>query len=265
MSAASELKVLDKGFVRLESFSGGDEAVLRAARVSYGKSPEPDAVRDAKLICYLMANDHGTPFEQTSFTFHVKAPILVFRQWHRTRVGVSYNELSARYTEMKDEFYIPEKWRAQEKGPKSNKQGSVSTDELPHLDLTYIAQSSCERSMVDYRRLLGMGAAREMARMVLPVSLYSEMYFTCNARSLMFFIRLRSDLHAQNETRQYSHAMAFLFREAMPTTFRAMCEEMEKDEQVVFEGTKPKRNYDEFRKALGLVKIHKIKLVEATK
>ncbi len=262
MSAKSELQVLDKGFVRLESFSGGDESVLRAARVSYGKSPEPNVERDTKLINYLLANDHGTPFEQTSFTFHIKAPIFVFRQWHRTRIGVSYNELSARYTEMKDEFYFPKEWRKQETGPKANKQGSVAAN-LDHGMMTAILRNNCENSMADYRKLLEEGAAREMARFVLPTNLYSEMYFTCNARSLMFFIRLRSDSHAQWETRQYSHSMAFLFREVMPITFNAMRYEMEKDERQWDNKEKPKRDYSELMNAMGYPR--KVKLVEASK
>lgn len=250
MSKESELKVLDKGFVRLESFNGGDEAVLRAARVSYGKSPEPDAARDTKLINYLLANDHGTPFEQTHFTFHVKAPILVFRQWHRTRIGVSYNELSARYTEMKDEFYVPKNWRKQETGIGANKQGSISVPEWPDEHFTKILEQNNLDAMRRYKALIDGGVAREMARMVLPVNLYSSMYFTCNARSLMFFIRLRSDSHAQWETRQYSHALAFLFREVMPITFQAMRVEMEKDERK-WGNEKPKRNYGELMLALG--------------
>ena len=240
MSAASVLKVLDKGFVRLEDHMGNDASVLRAARVSYG-SESTSEERDKKLISYLLAHDHGTPFEQNSFTFHIKAPILVFRQWHRTRIGVSYNELSARYTEMKDEFYIPKKWRTQDA---KNKQGSVEAN-LPDDILSKVLEKNSAQSYENYKWYIEQGVAREMARMVLPVNLYSEMYFTCNARSLMFFIRLRSDSHAQWETRQYSHAMAFLFREVMPWTFDAMVAEMGKD---VATG---KRNYSEMHQQLG--------------
>lgn len=249
MDTVSELKVLDKGFVRLEAFAGGDQSVIRSARVSYGKSVDPDEERDRKLINYLLEHDHGTPFEQNMFTLHIKAPILVFRQWHRTRIGVSYNELSARYTEMPDEFYVPEKWRTQESGPKANKQGSVEAD-LQDDALSKVLVKSCEYAYENYKWFISQGVAREMARMILPVNLYSAMYFTCNARSLMAFIRLRSDSHAQYETRQYSHAMAFLFREAMPLTFNAMIVEMQKDERVVGEG-RAKRDYSELYKFLN--------------
>lgn len=212
----NEIKVLDKGFIRLEAFTGGDESVIRSARVSYGPKP-PDAEKDKKLISFMISSEHGTPFEHNLFTFHVKAPIFVFRQWHRTRIGVSYNELSARYSEMKDDFYIPKNWRAQEKGPKANKQGSVEAD-LDHAACTDTLIASSEQSMIHYRYLLEKGVAREMARMVLPVNLYSEMYCTMNARSLMNFIALRSDGHAQWETRQYSHAMAHFLEDKMPWT-----------------------------------------------
>lgn len=229
--------VLDKGFVRLESQMGGDQAVLRAARVSYGKNPDPDEARDKKLIAYLLAHDHGTPFEHACFTFHVKLPIFVARQWIRHRIGVSFNEISARYTEAKDEFYLPEKWRAQDT---KNKQGSIDA-ELTHDIHTANLEAHCRDAMRRYKIMVDGGVAREMARMILPVNLYTEWYFTCNARSLMNFIRLRSDSHAQWETRQYSHAMATMFKEAMPWTFNAMVAEMRVDENS------NKRNYQEFR------------------
>jgi len=228
------VKVLDKGFVRLEEFAGGDNAVVRAARVSYGPRP-PDEVKDKKLIRYMLEHEHGTPFEKSMFEFHVKAPIFVFRQWHRTRIGVSYNEKSARYSEMgvneqeEDAFYIPTLWRAPEKGPGANKQGSVAA-ELDHVRMTRILETSCRNAMSDYRMLLELGAAKEMARMVLPVDLFSEMYVTFNARSLMFFIALRSDTHAQAETRLYSHAMALFLRDKMPWTWDAFADELEERE-----------------------------------
>lgn len=227
----NEIKVLDKGFVRLEEFSGSDDSVVRSARVSYGARPK-DEEKDKKLIDFMLRNEHGTPFEHNHFTFHVKAPIFVFRQWHRTRIGVSYNELSARYSEMKDEFYLPTIWRGQDT---KNKQGSVLVD-LDHDACSVILKRNSEEAMRNYRFLLDNGAAREMARMALPTNLYSEMYFSCNARSLMAFIALRSDNHAQSETRQYSHAMATYLREKMPWTFEAFFNSLLKREN---------RNYSE--------------------
>lgn len=243
MSADSVLKVLDKGFVRLEDKMGSDQSVVRAARVSYGLESVSEE-KDKKLIAYLLAHDHGTPFEHTALTFHVKLPIFVARQWIRHRIGVSFNEVSGRYTEMKDEFYFPEKWRAQERGPKANKQGSVEA-ELDHEAMTHVLNEACIAAMATYRYLINMGAAREMARMVIPVNAMTEWYFTANVGSLINFIRLRSDSHAQHETQQYSHAMAFLFRETFPWSFDAMLVEMEKDVKA------GKRNYDKMYEALG--------------
>lgn len=211
------IQVLDKGFVRLEGQLGGDAAVIRAARVSYNSEPrQPDA--DKKLIAYLLKHNHGTPFEHAVYTFHIKLPIFAARQWIRHRMS-SYNETSFRYREAPEEFYIPERWRGQDI---KNKQGSVPFD-VQVLDSecnkTLIAQQ--ESAMAAYRAMLKAGIAREMARMVLPVNLYTEWYWTVNARALMHFIGLRSESHAQLEIRQYSHALASIFAETMPWTYEA--------------------------------------------
>ena len=214
MSQVQELPVLDKGFVRLVDRMGGDESVVRAARVSHGssaKTPEDDR----KLIHYLLVNKHGTPFEHTAMTFHVKAPIFVARQWFRHRIGQSFNEVSMRYREARDEFYFPEKWRA-----KAGKQGSVAAD-LDHQALHAELAAGCESAMGRYRTALALGAAPEMARMHLPVNLYTEWYWTVNARSLMSFMELRSEQHAQWEIRQYSNTLWQIFAWAMPATAEA--------------------------------------------
>jgi thymidylate synthase (FAD) len=217
----NEIRVLDHGFVRLEEFSGGDHSVLRSARVSYG-SQSTDEARDKKLIKFLLDNEHGSPSEHNLFTFHMKHPIIVARQIIRHRVGISFNEISGRYTEMKDEFYLPTVWRAQDT---KNKQGSVAAD-LDHKGCTEGVKMANESAMRTYRRLLEAGVAREMARMVLPVSLYTEWYMSLNARSLMHLIGLRSDKHAQAETRQYSHAMALFFKGVMPWTWDAFADSL---------------------------------------
>lgn len=213
MTITETVKVLDKGFVRLEDWMGGDSAVLRSARVSYG-SESVDEARDRKLIAYLLAHQHGTPFEHAVFTFHVKLPIFVARQWIRHRMS-SYNETSMRYREAPEEFYIPEKWRAQDT---KNKQGSVAAD-ICHAEASDILVQRCSEAMESYRDLVvNRGIAREMARMVLPVNLYTEWYWTVNARSFMHFVGLRSESHAQWEIQRYSDAMYRLFAEKMPWT-----------------------------------------------
>lgn len=217
MNAANDsIQVLDKGFVRLVDTMGGDQGVVDAARVSYGgvsKGPEADK----KLIDYLLKHSHLTPFEHSVFKFHVSAPIFVARQWFRHRFA-AYNEISFRYTEVKDYFYYPEAWRGQDK---KNKQGSSSAAELDQASLHKAFKTQVEASLDTYKKMIEAGVAREMARMILPVNLYTEFYWTVNARSLMNFVALRADAHAQFEIQKYGEAMAKVFRQKMPWTYEA--------------------------------------------
>lgn len=212
-----EFKVLDKGFVRLVDVLGDDYSAVKAARVSYGKgikTPE----KDKKLIFYLMEHKHETPFEHIVFTFHVKTPIFIARQWFRHRIG-SFNEASLRYTELKDEFYIPDHIR---KNVKEDKQKAVRVDDeqLKEKALNLIDEA-IENSYKIYKNLLEMGIAREMARVVLPMASYTQFYWTVNARSLMNFLNLRADSHAQWEIQQYAIKIAEIFREKCPWTYEA--------------------------------------------
>lgn len=208
------VKVLDRGFVRLVEFMGADPGVVDAARVSYG-SKSKGAAKDAGLIRYLLEHDHGTPFEHAVFKFHVKLPLFVARQWIRHRTS-SYNEASMRYKKAVEEFYSPKKWRAQDV---KNKQGSVAAPKLDHAKQTARLKRVCRAAMREYDAMVADGVAREMARMVLPVNLYTEWYWTVNARALMHFIGLRSEAHAQWEIRQYSHELARILRAKMPQTW----------------------------------------------
>lgn len=212
-----ETQVLDHGFVGLVEHMGGDRGVVQAARVSYRSGGLTTPEKDRKLIGYLLAHDHGTPFEHAVLKFHIKAPIFVARQWFRHRMA-SYNEVSGRYTELKDEFYIPEAWRVQDT---VNKQGSVAGIGLSHKQWRAVLSDSCHRAMETYQQMLADGISKEMARMVLPVNLYTEFYWTVNARSLMNFIKLRSEAHAQWEIRQYSNALWPMFARVMPWTAEA--------------------------------------------
>ncbi len=208
--------VLDKGFVRLVESMGGDQGVVDAARVSYG-GVSRGAEADKKLISYLLAHSHLTPFEHAVFKFHVNAPIFVARQWFRHRFA-AYNEISYRYTQAKDEYYIPQNWRAQDR---KNRQGSVEAPALDHVALTEKFSEQIRRASALYEEMIAAGVAREMARMILPVNLYTQFYWTVNARSLMNFVSLRADAHAQWEIRQYAMALAGIFREKMPWTYEA--------------------------------------------
>ena len=214
--ASDRRDILDHGFVRLVDALGGDAAVVDAARVCYD-SRSKGAAQDRRLIAYLMKHSHLTPFEHAVFKFHVSAPIFVARQWFRHRMA-SYNEVSGRYTEVKEEFYIPAAWRSQDA---VNKQGSVATAELDHAGLSAALAAQVRSSVAAYREMLAAGVAREMARLVLPLNLYTQFYWTVNGRSLMNFISLRADEHAQWEMQQYALALAGFFRRRMPWTWKA--------------------------------------------
>ncbi|MBI4057203.1 MAG: FAD-dependent thymidylate synthase [Elusimicrobia bacterium] len=246
--AEKEVQVLDLGFVRLIEFMGGDLGVVRAARVSYGTGSKGEE-KDRKLIAYLIKHEHMTPFEHAIFKFHIKCPIFVARQWFRHRIG-SYelgsfegsglfeasgsgiNEISGRYVEVPDEFYVPNTWRAPDS---KNKQGSQATPQLDQKKCHALMEKHHQQSFSIYRQLLEAGVAREMARMVLPLSLYTQFYWTANARSLMNFIALRADAAAQWEIQQYAEAITDLFAQKMPWTWESFL-------SFVWEGSNPNLN-----------------------
>ncbi len=210
-----EYKVLDKGVIRLVDFMGGDSAVVQSARVSFGKGVTNDD-RDRKLLFYLLANGHETPFEHSVFKFHIKCPIFVARQWFRHRIA-SYNEISGRYTEMKEECFLPEHLRRQKT---RNYKYELMDDENNDRLLQKIEQYF-EKGFELYHELLKDGVAKEHARIVLPLSLYTQFYWTLNSRALMNFLRLRMDEHAQYEIRQYANVLSEIFQEKMPWSHEA--------------------------------------------
>ena len=218
------VKVLDHGLVRLVGSLGSDLAIVRNARVSYNaewRSGE-DAGKDEKLIHYLLKNGHTSPFESVQFTFEVKAPIFVFRQWHRHRTW-SYNEVSARYSELPEEFYVPE-LRHITRQSKDNKQ--MRTDEPHPLAEAFATniRGQCESAFRLYRELLKAECPRELARGVLPVNTYSHMFATVDLHNLFHFLRLRLHEHAQYEIRVYAEAMLSLVEPVVPVAIAAFRE-----------------------------------------
>jgi thymidylate synthase (FAD) len=196
----------------------GDKEIVRNARVSYdndGTDRTPQ--QDAKLINYLYANRHTSPFEAMVFTFEIKAPIFVVRQWHRHRTW-SYNEVSARYAELPEEFYVPQQLLEQGKG---NKQMS-GENEVDQADAWKQAMiQHCEEAFVLYKTLLDKGVSRELARTVLPLSTYTRMFGTVDLHNLLGFISLRTHPHAQFEIRQYAAALVDLINPIVPETITA--------------------------------------------
>lgn len=220
MSTIDVIEVLDHGHVRLVDHMGNDLSIVRSARVSYQADwrTGEDAGKDEKLIHYLMTHRHTTPFESVQFTFEVKAPIFVFRQWHRHRMW-SYNEISARYSELPQEYYIP-KPEIVGKQSSSNKQGRDVSDIDQTLALTAYAQQ-CDQAFHQYQQFLALGWPRELARAVLPVSTYSKMFASVNLHNLFHFLRLRLDAHAQYEIRVYAQAMLYLIEPYVPLAVKA--------------------------------------------
>lgn len=224
------------GFVELVSHKASDLDVVNAARVSMDNesdwevSPGLNAEvgqpaysgvlskADEGLIKYLMRNRHGTPFEQNFFKFRVKAPIFVFREWHRHRIGISINEQSGRYSELEREFYVPalEQMRSQTGSP-GHYVFEPMDAEMAQMTRQHIIEAS-NYAFDAYRSALDVKVAKEIARLVLPVNTYSTMIWTCNARSLMAFLSLRKHVHAQWEIQQYANAMADMFKTIMPVT-----------------------------------------------
>lgn len=210
--------VLDHGFVRLTDSMGSDMSVVRAARVSYDADwrAGDDTGSDARLIRYLWRNAHTSPFESVTFTFEVKAPIFVFRQWHRHRTW-SFNEVSARYAELPSDFYTP--------APEIVGRQSASNKQARVIEENYRGQAAYAASMATafeaYRTLLDDGWPRELARAVLPVATYSRMFATIDLLNLLKFMTLRSHDHAQYEIRVYADAMRELITPIVPIALEA--------------------------------------------
>ena len=213
------IKCLDKGFVRLVDSMGGDDAIVQAARVSYGQGTSKVS-QDRGLIRYLMRHRHTTPFEMVEFKFHCKMPIFVARQWVRHRTA-NINEYSLRYSEARDEFYYPEPENIQFQSA-LNKQGRSGQvpPELKQKVLDYFKENS-ERSFTMYQDLNEAGVARELIRSLLPVNIYTEWYWKNDLHNLLHFIGLRSDSHAQFEIRVFSDAMAHYVKEKAPFAWEA--------------------------------------------
>lgn len=216
---AEQRTVLDRGFLALDGAFASDLAIVNAARVSFNQVT--DVLDDAGrgLIGFLMKNRHGTPFEHGYFRFVVKCPLFVAREWHRHRVGHSYNEWSGRYSKIEPEFYIPSEIRTQVGKPGAYSFEPVDT-QLAILQRTRF-QALYEDAYAAYETALEQGIAKEQARMALPQATYTKFYWSCNPRSLMHFLSLRNSNQAQWEIRQYALAAEDFFAVEMPVTHKA--------------------------------------------
>lgn len=215
----SKIDVLNGGFVRLVDSMGSDLSIVRSARVSYDADwREGDEKKDEKLIAYLMKNKHTSPFESVQFTFEVKAPIFVFRQWHRHRTW-AYNEISARYTELDEGWYVPEPEVITTQSP-TNKQMRTKEQHPEAIKMSQVIALQNLASYQVYKKLIEDGCPRELARSVLPVGAYSRMFASVNLHNLFHFLRLRLHEHSQYEIRVYAEAMLQLIEPIVPVAVK---------------------------------------------
>lgn len=208
------------GFVRLDASMADDLSVVNSARVSFAKSSDELDESGIGLINFLMRERHGTPFEHNSFRFHVKCPIFVAREWFRHRIG-SFNEFSARYSTVENEFFEP---RPIDVRTQVGKPGSYSFEQVAE-DKAMMAIEEIRKinkqAYATYENLIAEGIAKELARVVLPVSMYTQFYWTVNARSIMNFLSLRTSETAQRDIREYAEQVKSHFKEQMPVTYKA--------------------------------------------
>lgn len=215
-----EFKCLDKGFVRLVEVMGNDSSIVQAARVSYGKGTK-SINEDRNLIRYLMRHRHTSPFEMVEYKFHIKLPIFVARQWIRHRTA-NVNEYSGRYSIMNDEFYVPDQ-DAVRKQSKTNKQGRSNEPVAPEIASKFIRDiQETQQSLYDkYNNYLEDEIARELARINLPLSTYTEWYWKIDLHNLFHFLQLRLDPTAQYEIREYARIIAKIVEATVPMAYEA--------------------------------------------
>lgn len=228
------VSVLDHGFVERVGSLGSDLTVVNAARVSFGKRKAELSDGDAKLIRYLAVHQHWSPFRHVQLQFHCKVPEFVARQWYKHVVGIAYtevptvdhawNEISLRYVDASHfEFYVPQGFRKQSE---DNKQASMDeTVDDPGDTLRHRFRQQCQGALTLYEEMILAGVAKEQARGVLPLSIYTEFYWTASLQAVVNFIKLRKHPGAQFEIREYANAIESLTKTVVPISYAALMEE----------------------------------------
>lgn len=201
------------GSIELIDYAGDDTKIINAARVSYNSEINEMTDKDVKLMNFLADHNHGSPFEHNYLSFRVKCPLYIRSQWHRHRVGWSYNEISRRYTEDDVTFYVPEEFRGQHK---NNRQSSEQNDGLDQKQIQQVFEDAIAEIYDTYEYLLDIGVCREQARGLLPMTTHTKFIASCNLRSLFHFHKLRAKPDAQAEIQLYSRAMWDLAKEHFP-------------------------------------------------
>jgi len=232
-----EYPVLDKGFIHYLERFGDELTIVNAARVSFGKQKTVLEDNDKKLLQYLLRHEHTSPFRHVFFRFHIKAPEFVMRQWFKHVVGSEWsassasqlhgwNEVSGRYIVLSD-MHTPDTWRRQSDDRKQGSDGVLDPGEQQNARDAY--RDAVEASVSAYHTMIEAGVAREQARMVLPLSMYTEVIWTVSLQALMHFVRLRDESHAQEEIRAYARVFHSIVTEEFPTTMAASSALQDKD------------------------------------
>lgn len=213
------IEVLDHGYVTLLDSMGDDLDIVRSARVSYRGDDKTGSEldKDFRLLAYLWRNNHTSPFEQVEFKFEVQAPIYVLRQWHRHRTW-NYNEVSGRYTEVPDLFYVPDPDKIGVQSKSNRQSRDVSGQTVPAGLDGY--EKMCQSMFNLYHRLLDEGWPRELARGVLPQATYSRMIAKVDLKNLLHFLSLRNHDHAQYEIQVYARAIEELIEPIVPEVMK---------------------------------------------
>jgi len=227
-----EIKILDKGHIRIEGVMGDDLTVVNSARVSFGKRKEVWDEKDAKLVRYLAKNKHFSPFRHLQIQLNIKAPEFVMRQLFRHVVGIEatsnyptkdtpWNEISGRYVPVK-EYYYPEVWRKQSQDNKQASEGKLDYDGQETASSLY--RTGINETKRIYEELVNLGVAKEQARSILPLSQYTQVWWTASFQSIMNFIELRDEPTAQWEIQQYAKVLKEIMLEVFPETTKIWSE-----------------------------------------
>ena len=219
-------QVLDKGFIEVVDSLGSDLTVVNSARVSFGKRKEKFDKSDERLVRYLAKYKHYSPFRHLQIQFHIKAPEFVMRQWYKHVVGIettsnsstkdhAWNEISGRYVPV-EEFYVPEVWRKQSEDNKQASDGVLDDLQQKRMSMNYrVFMNQVEMA---YETMINTGVAKEQARILLPLSQYTEVYCTASFQAIMNFIELRDEKTSQIEIQEYAKAMKELMFDVYPKT-----------------------------------------------
>ena len=221
----SKSDVLDKGFIEVVDSLGNDLTVVNSARVSFGKRKTVWSASDRRLCKYLAKHKHYSPFRHLQVQFHIKAPEFVMRQWYKHVVGIettsnsstkdhAWNEISGRYVEVED-YYIPNVWRKQSDDNKQASEGELVEVQNKRAIHSYNTALTTTMNMND-RLVNDYGVAKEQARVILPLSQYTEVYWTASFQAIMNFIELRNEKTSQWEIQQYAKVMLELMKETFP-------------------------------------------------